>query len=221
MAGLSSTEDIFPLHVWVQLILQATLTLNILRQSQKNPKMASHMALEGAFYYNKTPLAPLGTKVVMYKNNNKRASWAAYGVDAWYLVPEMNHYRCYHVYVTDTRAERNSNTVEFFPHHTKLTDISAINASTTAAQQLVTALSNTKPNTAVEKVGHWQLAALRVLAQIFQHTETTNKPGFEDPKHTAKPRVEASNPRVQKQLLPSSRRSQRIVTQRAALTHTN
>ena len=112
----------------------------------------------------------------------------------------MDHYCCCRFYVTNTRAERNSNTVEFFPQHTKVSGIAAIDLATTAAQQFVTALSNPKPNTAVEKVDHRQLVALRVLAKHFQHTAAMNKPGFEAPKHTAKPRVGASNPRVHKQL---------------------
>ena len=54
----------------------------------------------------------------------------------------------------------------------------------------------------MEKVGNQQLAVMRVLVQIFQHTADINKPGFEAPKHTAKPRSEASNQRVHKQLPP-------------------
>ena len=179
------------------------------------------MALEGTFDYNKTPLAPSVTNIVVHEKPNKRASWASHNVDGWYLGPAMDHYCCYCVYVINTRAECNSEIVDFLPQHTKVPGIDAINAATTAAQQLATDLFNTKPNAVVEKVVHRKLAALRVLAQIFQHTAAINKPGFEAPNHTAKPRVEASNPRVQKQFPPSSRRRQCIVTQRAALTHTN
>ena len=141
-------------------------------------------------------------KVVIHEKPDKRASWASHGVNGWYLGPEMEHYCCYRVYVTNTRAERNSDTVEFFPQNTKVHSIAAIDADTTAAQQLVTALSDPKPNTPLEKVGNRQLAALRILAHIFRHTASLNKPRYEAPNHTAKPRVEASNPRVQKQLPP-------------------
>ena len=90
----------------------------------------------------------------------------------------------------------------FFPQHIKFPSIATIDYATTDAQQLVTALSNTKPNTPLEKVGNQQLAALRILAQKFWHTSSLNKPGYEAPNHTVKPRVEASNPSVQKQLPP-------------------
>ena len=136
------------------------------------------MALYGAFDYSKTTLSPPGTKVVVHEKPEKRASWAAHGVDGWYLGPAMDHYCCYRVYVTNTRANRNSDIVEFSPKHTKVPGIAAINVATTAAQKHVTALSNPKPNTEVEKAGHQQLAALRVLAQISQHTAAMNKLGF-------------------------------------------
>ena len=86
----------------------------MLRPSHRNPKMSAYMALEGAFYYNKTPLAPPGTKVVIHENPDKKYSWAAHGVDGWYLGPALEHYLCYRVYVTNTRADRNSDTVKFF-----------------------------------------------------------------------------------------------------------
>ena len=81
----------------------------------------------------------------------------------------------------------------FPPQHTKIPSIAAIDAYTTAAQELVVALSNSKPNTPWEMVGNRQLAALRSLAHIFQ---------YETSKHTAKSRVEASNPRVSNSLPP-------------------
>ena len=180
------------------------ITLHMLIQLRRNPKISAHLALEGVFDYNKTPLAPTGTKVVVHENPDKHASWSAHGVDVLYLGPAMDHYRCCLVYVTNTRAKRKSDTVEFFPQHAKLPGIATINADTTASQKLVTSLPNPKPNTAVEKFSHRQLAALRILAQIVQHTSATNKLGFESPKHTAKPRMEASNPKVQKQLPPSA-----------------
>ena len=103
----------------------------------------------------------------------------------------MEHYRCYRVYVTNTRDKQNSDTVNFFPQHTKVPSIAAIKAATTTAQELVAALSDFKPNTQLEKVGNQQFAALRILVHNFQHTTTRNKPGYETFKHPEKPRVEA------------------------------
>ena len=133
------------------------------------------MALKGAFDYNKTPLAPPGTKVVIHENPDKRVLLASHGVNGWYLGPDVKHYRCYRVYVNNTRAERDADTVKFLPQHTKVPSIAANDAATTATQDLFAALSDTKPNTQWEKVGNKQLEALRSLSRIFQETTARSK----------------------------------------------
>jgi hypothetical protein len=60
------------LHLWCRLIRQATTTLNLLRQSHINPRLSAEAQLNGAFDYNKTPLAPFGTKVIVNENPEKR-----------------------------------------------------------------------------------------------------------------------------------------------------
>ena len=136
------------------------------------------------------------------KNPDKRVSWAAHGVNGWYLGPAVEHYRCYRVYVNNTRAERNADTVEFFPNHTKVPSIAANDAATTAAQEVVAALSDPKPNAEWENVGDRQLEALRNLAQIFQETTARNKQGYATSKPPEKTRVEAANPRVSNAVPP-------------------
>jgi hypothetical protein len=59
------------------------------------------------------------------------------GTNGWYLGPALNHYQCYCVFTTKTKAEQAINTVEFFPQHTKVpyqlpTDVVAIKALTDA-----------------------------------------------------------------------------------------
>jgi hypothetical protein len=58
IAGLSSLDPNFPMHLWCQLIPQATTTLNLLRQSHINPRLSAEAQLNGAFDFNTTPLAP-------------------------------------------------------------------------------------------------------------------------------------------------------------------
>jgi hypothetical protein len=45
--------------------------------------------------WNHFPLAPLGTKAIIYKDADTRASWAPHGVDAWMLGPSKDHYQCH------------------------------------------------------------------------------------------------------------------------------
>jgi hypothetical protein len=76
VAMLCSTDTQFPIHLWDRLTPHAVITLNLLRQSRINPKLSAHAQLHGIFDYNKTPLAPPGTKVILHEKPDHRGSWA-------------------------------------------------------------------------------------------------------------------------------------------------
>ena len=200
--GPSSKDNRFTLHLWDRLLPQATITLNMLRASRRNPKMSAYTTLGGEFDTNKTPLAPPGMKVVIHENPDKRASWAAHGVDGWYLGLALEHYRCYRVYVNNTRSERNVDTVGFFPQHTKVPSIAANDAATTAAQDLVAALYDPKPNTEWKKCRQPTTRCIMQPHTIFQETTARNKQGYATSKPPEKSRMEAANPRVSNAVLP-------------------
>ena len=67
ISGLSSCEPNFPLHLWDSLIPHATLTLNLLRPSRLNPRLSEEAQLNGAFDFNRTPISPSDTRVVVYE----------------------------------------------------------------------------------------------------------------------------------------------------------
>ena len=81
ISGLSSCDLNFPLHLWDRLIPHATLTLNLLRPSRINPRLSAEDQLNGAFDFNRTPLAPPGTRVIVHKTPENRRTWAPHGVD--------------------------------------------------------------------------------------------------------------------------------------------
>jgi hypothetical protein len=51
------------------------MTLNLLRPSQRNPKVSAYTMLEGNFDFNATPLAPPGIKVIIHEKPAQRGSW--------------------------------------------------------------------------------------------------------------------------------------------------
>ena len=104
------------MHLWDHNIPQAALTLNIFRPSRINPRLSAEAHLNGHFNFNATPLAPPGTKILIYETPNQQRSWAPHGVDGWYAVPARKHYRCYHIYFPNMRAERIAKTFQFFPN---------------------------------------------------------------------------------------------------------
>ena len=66
ISGLAIVNPSFPLHLWCRIVPLATTTLNLLRPTRINPRLSVNEFLNGVFDYNKTPLAPLGTKVLVY-----------------------------------------------------------------------------------------------------------------------------------------------------------
>ena len=76
LAGLATCDPKFPIHEWDRLLEQAELTLNLLCNSQVNPNLAAHAYIAGVHDFNKTPLAPPGTKGIVHSKPDKQASWA-------------------------------------------------------------------------------------------------------------------------------------------------
>ena len=85
VADLSSCDSDFPLHLWDCQFPQATLTLNLLHPSRINPGLSTEAQLNGAFDLNKNPLAPPGTKVLIFQPYTTCCNRAPHGIHGWYL----------------------------------------------------------------------------------------------------------------------------------------
>jgi hypothetical protein len=92
----------------------------MLRALHVNPYKSAYKILNGRYNWNHYPLAPLGRKAVVYKEGNTRGSWASRGIDAFYLGPAKDHYRCNNYYIPDTCAYRVSGSTELFLQHCQL-----------------------------------------------------------------------------------------------------
>jgi len=94
LAGMGTLDPNCPIQLWYQFIEQGKDTLNMLRTSRVNPKLSVYAILEGRFEFDRTPMAPVGTKASVFLDPQKRTSWQSHAVDAWSLVPANQHYRC-------------------------------------------------------------------------------------------------------------------------------
>jgi hypothetical protein len=63
LAGINST---FPPYLWDLLLPQAELTLNLLCQATLNPRISALEFFQGPFNFNKTPLGPVGCRVLIH-----------------------------------------------------------------------------------------------------------------------------------------------------------
>jgi hypothetical protein len=60
VAGLSSVDPTFPLHLWDRLLPQAEIILNLLRTSRLHPQLSAAAHFHGLVDYNKTAFAAPG-----------------------------------------------------------------------------------------------------------------------------------------------------------------
>ena len=65
--------------------------------------------------FNKVPLAPPGTRVVLHSKPEQRKSWAFHGEKGYYIGPAPEHYRCVRCFIPRTQKERITDTVAFIP----------------------------------------------------------------------------------------------------------
>ena len=94
IAGLATIDNKYPIREWDRLLPQSELTLNLLRKSRTHPHLSAYALLYGTFDFNRTPLAPPGTKVIIHDKSTKRVSWAYHGQIGFYIGPAFEHYRC-------------------------------------------------------------------------------------------------------------------------------
>jgi hypothetical protein len=75
----------------------------------------------------------------------QKKSWDPHGAEGWYLGPTMEHYRYYQVFTDKTKAERITDTVKFFPQHTKVPYMSSTDVAIQAASNLIMAIQQPTP----------------------------------------------------------------------------
>jgi hypothetical protein len=153
IAALATMDTHCPLQLWDEFLPQVELTLNMLRFSQKNPNKSANQEVYGSFDFNKTPLAPLGTKALIYDDPASRASWAPHATNGFYIGPASNHYQCLRFYIPSTQCFRFSDTWCLYPTHCQIPVTSQHNLSIVAAADILKALGNTVPTTMTEKSG--------------------------------------------------------------------
>jgi hypothetical protein len=93
IASLPSMDPNFPMTSWEdELLAQTDLTYNLLHPWKPNPDISAYDGFHGCAYdFNAHPIAPIGTKVVIFDSPAQRATYGSHGVDGWYTGPAPNH----------------------------------------------------------------------------------------------------------------------------------
>jgi hypothetical protein len=158
IGALGTTDVDFPIQLWDKLTPQVQDSINLLRRWRVNPNHSAYKALEGPYDWNRYPMAPLGTKAIIYEDSDTCASWALHGLDAWFLGPSKDHYRCHLYFVSETRGYCISGSADLFPQHCSAPFYSV----DTHVKELSNELQDTFPK-ATER--ERTLSVLRTLAQ--------------------------------------------------------
>jgi hypothetical protein len=99
VAGLSSVDSTFTLHLWDRLLPQAEITLNLLRTSRLHPHLSAAAHFHGLVYYNKTAFSPPGCKIIAHKKPGKRHTWSPINVNLFLAdsvsQPMVSHVHCF------------------------------------------------------------------------------------------------------------------------------
>jgi hypothetical protein len=75
LAILAGVDAAFPPYLWDLHLSQAKLTLNLLRQSTLNPWISAWEFFQEPFDFNKTPLGPVGCRVLIHAKPATRRTW--------------------------------------------------------------------------------------------------------------------------------------------------
>jgi len=137
---MAATDPEFPLSGWDYLLDQAEITLNLLRGSHINPLVSAWEQLHGGYDYNAHPLAPPGVKVLAFEDKDTRESWAPHGRVGFYVGPAMNHYRCFRIYMPETKKVRIVDTLSWHPAKLLLPGTSPVDDLTAATRDMTRAL---------------------------------------------------------------------------------
>ena len=191
VAVLSGTSDKFPLHLWCQLIPHMERQLNLLRQSNANPRISAYAHLYGPHDYNASPFVPLGMEALVHDKPHRRKTYAQHCSRGWIIGTSTEHYRCWKIWSPTTRSTRIAATVFFKHKYLTNPSVSPTDALIAAAANLAHVI---KHNAKAQHVGAKNLQDLQRLQQLF--SDAAKQPPL-TPTPTAPVASHAPPPRVQ------------------------
>ena len=127
---------------------QCNITLNMLRPCTINPLLSAFEAMEGHYSFDVTPMAPMGTKMLMHLKPVCRHSLGYYTLKAWYIGPSCKHYHVLKGF-TDLGEVCMTDTWKFKHHFLTIPTITATDRIVKSAQDLTAAIGgrNKAPRT--------------------------------------------------------------------------
>ena len=80
-----------------------------------NRALSVYAYLFGPYDFNKSPMEPTGTRVIVHDKPGNRTSWGHHVTPVWYIGPSLDHYRCIQRYMPVTGIVRITDTLQYTP----------------------------------------------------------------------------------------------------------
>jgi hypothetical protein len=142
IGALGTTDTNFPIQLWDKLALQVQDSINLLRRSRIHPNISACETLEGPYDWNWYPMAPLGTKAIIFEDTETCTSWAPHDLNIWLLRSSTDHYHCELYFVPKTSCYHVSSSADLFPQHCIALPYSHVSHVQELAEKLQTTLGN-------------------------------------------------------------------------------
>ena len=115
-----------------------------MQQSRINPKLSAHNQVFGTFNYQRTPLAPLGTKVIIHKRPDQRKTWDKHGQPEFMVNRAKHHFQSWEVSVAKTGATRVSDAIKLLPAQYTMSKTSSNDRISAAFKEIAKPLNKPK-----------------------------------------------------------------------------
>ena len=158
-ATRAGTPPSFRMSNWCKMCEQSDITLNMMRPCTTNPLLSAFEAMEGTYSFDATPMAPVGTEMLMHLKPIRRGTWDYHAVKAWYFAPALQHYRVIKG-VLESGAVRITDTWKFKHHTLRVPHVSATDRIVKATKHLATAIAGEQPEAPDELAAIEDLRAL-------------------------------------------------------------
>ena len=189
-ATRAGTPPSFRMSNWCKMTEQCDITLNMMRPCTTNPLLSAFEAMEGSYSFDATPMAPVGTEMLMHLKPIRRHTWDYHAVKAWYFAPALKQYRSVKG-VLESGSVRLTDTWKFKHHALKTPAISSTDRIVKATQNLASVISGANPSHPDE------LAAIEHLRALIAGNFTIPSPSapstVPSPVPQAQVEVEASD----------------------------
>ena len=158
-ATRAGTPSTFKMSNWCKMTEQCDITLNMMRPCTTNPLLSAFEAMDGMYSFDATPMAPMGTEILMHLKPVRRHTWDYHAIKAWYFAPALKHYRVIKG-VLESGAVRITGTWKFKHHALNIPAVSATDRIVKATRNLATAIQGANNSPPDELDAIEQLRAL-------------------------------------------------------------